>query len=148
MQHAAQSFKEGRDWEQANDIIERGKADRINLEDRYRLEYDMRVEVVRKRLIDKAGEFNLDHPTPSGNDKFDEDAIKRQAHREVQFGHENDLQQSRETQNAQMDELQGAAHNRNLTKKKNLAKNEFELVSDRRKAPDRRIKTKSKSRSR
>jgi len=142
MQHEAKSLKQGQDWEQARTIIERGDTQRADLEDKYQQEYDTRVEIVHKRLIDEAGEFNLNHPAPGARDKFDSEAVNRQAHREVQRDHERVLQQSRDAQHSKMQILQETARQRDLPHGK--VKEQFTQVNDRRKEPDRRAPTRSR----
>ena len=58
----------------------------------YDLEYDERVAMARVRLINKAGQKDLTlKPRWFGNDRFDKDAINRQAHRAVRHAYLNDL---------------------------------------------------------
>ena len=146
MQNEAKSLKQGQDWQQANTIIERGDAQRANLEDKYGQEYESRVEIARNRLIKEAGELGLDHPAPAGRNKFDGEAINRQAHREVQFDHERVLQQSLDAQNTDMQVLQEKARKRDLLKSmgKGKAKNHFTQANDQRSGLDRRAPSRSR----
>ena len=136
MQMEVQTFTHAQDWADATEIKQRHESNRAEFERKYREEYDTRVEVVRKRLIDEAGEFNFDHPSPSGNDGFNGDAINRQANREVQNDHERVLQQSRETEASEMAVLRESTRHRNLPHGK--AREAFAMVNDQRKGPDRR----------
>ena len=142
MQHEAKSLKQGQDWQQARGIIEDGKAEREVFEDQYLGEFDTRVEIVRKRLTNEAGDKNFDHPTPMGRDRFDGEAITRQAKREVEHDHARVLQQSRDNQDTAMDALQGTARRRNLLENPGKApekvKEPFAQASDRRQVPERR----------
>lgn len=148
MQHEAKSLTQGQDWKQARTIIERGEKERAAIERKYRNEYDTRVEIVRKRLSKEAGECKLNHPTPKGRDKFDRQAINRQAHREVKLDHKRVLQQSLDKQNHKLQALQDKARKRDqkkqLSKSTCKARDQFAQVSDRRAAPDRRAPTRSR----
>lgn len=144
MQHEAKSLKEGQDWQQARVIIRDGETERAALDERYLKEYDTRLEIVRKRLNKEAAMKTLDHPVPIGRDKFESEAIDRQAHREVQFDHERVLQQSLNTQDTSMQALQDKSRKRDLLKSKGKAKEQFEKASDRRHAPDRRSPTRNR----
>jgi len=138
MQYEAISLKKGQDWQQARGIIEDGKAERAEFEDQYLGEYDTRVEIVRKRLTNEAGELNLDHPAPIGRDKFDGEAITRQAKREVEHDHARVLRQSRDNQDTAMDGLQETARRRNLLENSGKAREPFAQASDRRQVSERR----------
>ena len=142
MQQEAKSLKQGQDWQQARNIIEGGEAERTVLQEKYVNEFDTRVEIVSKRLTNEAGDKNFDHPTPTGRDKFDGEAITRQAKREVEHDHARVLQQSRDNQDAAMDALQGTAQERNLQEYTGKApekmKDQFACATDRRQAPERR----------
>lgn len=137
MQHEARSLKQGQDWRQAREIIERGKADRAMHEDKYAREFDTRVEIVRKRLINEAGSLNHEHPSPGGRDRFDHEAIDRQAHREVRLDHERVLQQSHAAQDQAMLALQEGASQRDVAKTQGKARGQFTTASDRRQQPER-----------
>lgn len=148
MQHEAKSLKRAEEWKQARNITERGEAERRSFDNKYFSEYDTRIEVVRKRLINEAGKPKLNHPNPGRRDKFDREAIERQAHREVQLDHKRVLQQSLDKQGRKMNELQGKARKHNLRQQhKGKAKEQFTKASDRRKSPDRRAPSKSASKS-
>lgn len=51
--------------------------------------YDLRIAAEKKRLIDKAGEKNLDHPAPVGVDRFNPNMIARRAQTNVQNDHQD-----------------------------------------------------------
>lgn len=146
MQHAAQFLKKGSDWEQVDIIMNRGKDQRDILNDKYRNEYGTRVEIVRKRLVKEAGEFNFNHPNPGSRDKFDSEAINRQAQREVQHDHERVVQQSHDTQTNDILSLTETARQRDLPRGK--AREQFTQASDRRKEPDRRSPAQAQLRKR
>ena len=103
----------------------------------YQNEYRTRVEVERKRLIDKAGEKNkgFQHRW-FGSDKFDKAAITRQAQRNVRHDHERTLARLDQQETEIVDGiLERAAHREALREK---PKRDFEKAVDRRKGQDRR----------
>ena len=142
MQHAAQFLKKGSDWEQVDRIIKSQEAQRADLNDKYRNEYDTRVEIVRKRLVKEAGEFDFNHPNPGSRDKFDGEANIRQAQREVRHDHERVMQQSHDTQDNKILALTESARQRDLPR--GMATEQFNHVKDRRNEPDRRSPTRSR----
>ncbi len=97
----------------------------------YEMEYKTRVEVARKRLINKAGSKTKDFKHRwFGNDQFDRSAINRQAHRNVRSAHDQlmagiDSQQARETSR-----LLDTCEKR--TKQREKPKQDFEKATDRR----------------
>ena len=144
MQQNSRSLTKSKDWQQVRSIMDRGEAGRAKLEERYLDEYDTRVEIVRRRLINQGGELNHNHPAPAGIDKFNGDAINRQANREVRQDHERALQQSRDGQDVEIQSLKHHAGERNRMESKGKAKDQFAQVSDRRDGPDRRAPKRSR----
>lgn len=142
MLHEAQKLRRPEDWQKADELITQGKAERKQMQEAYELEYDTRHEMKRKAIIDDAGRKKLDHPTPFGHDRFDSDAIDRQAHREVQHDHQNDLQASRDNEKQEMENLQETARKRD--EKEGILKDDFEKSTDRRQQGDRRGPTRSR----
>lgn len=142
MQDEAQQLRTSEDWQKADELITRGKAERKKMQETYELEYDTRHEMKRKQIIDDAGRKKFDHPTPFGRDKFDSEAIDRQAHREVQHDHLNDLQISRDNEKQEMENLQETARKRD--EKEGILKDDFEKSKDRRQQGDRRGPTRSR----
>uniref|UniRef100_A0A2A4YYX0 Uncharacterized protein n=1 Tax=OCS116 cluster bacterium TaxID=2030921 RepID=A0A2A4YYX0_9PROT len=103
----------------------------------YELEYTTRVEVAKKRLINKAGSKTktFNHPW-ARNDRFDKAAINRQAHRHVRNQHMQlmshlDAQKYNETKS-----LMDSSKSRRALKEK--PKRDFNRAADRRKNIDRR----------
>jgi hypothetical protein len=103
----------------------------------YELEYDTRVEVACKRLINKAGEKNQNYKRRwFGNDNFDKSANYRQARRQVQAQHHK-LLAHLETQEIRAVDglLNRCEHRRQLQEK---PKRDFAKAADRRTGTDRR----------
>lgn len=142
MLHEAQKLRRPEDWQKADELITLGKAERKQMQEAYELEYDTRHEMKRQQIIDDAGRKKFDHPTPFGRDKFDSDAINRQAHREVQHDHQNDLQASRDNEKQEMENLQETARKRD--EKEGILREDFEKSKDRRQQVDRRGPTRSR----
>ena len=134
MKQEAEKLRTPEDWQQADEIIKRGKADRKQLGKDYVREYDTRVAQTRHRLIHEAGQVKFEHPAPYGRDKFDGEAITRQAGREVQLDHQNDLQASRDNEAREMENLQETARKRDYNK--GILKEDFEKSNDRRQQRD------------
>ncbi|MGJ8572280.1 MAG: hypothetical protein ACSHXI_16440 [Hoeflea sp.] len=103
----------------------------------YQNEYQTRVEVERKRLIDKAGEKNktFQHRW-FGADKFDKAAITRQAHRNVRQDHESTLARLDRQETETVDGLLEKAGHREALREKPMR--DFQKAVDRRQGQDRR----------
>ncbi len=146
MSHEAKSLRTTEDWQKLVEIRD-AATERINeVTERYLDEYDTRVEIVRKRLIDKAGEQNFDHPAPVGRDKFDAKAINRQAHREVQQDHERVIAQIRDDKTTTLETLKDEARQRDLPPMQThgKAKEHFNQARDQRSGIDRRAPSRSR----
>ncbi|MCV2890130.1 hypothetical protein [Ruegeria aquimaris] len=79
----------GDQWHRYRQLDEQFAKARKALNTAYFREYDTRVEMARRRLIDQAGSKNLDFKHRIfGRYAFDAGAITRQAHREVRFDHD------------------------------------------------------------
>ncbi len=73
------------EWKELQKIKEKFDGQKRYEKRVYDLEYKTRVEVARKRLINKAGEKQkIFNPVWVRNDRFEKDAINRQAVRNVQ----------------------------------------------------------------
>ncbi|MDD9911202.1 MAG: hypothetical protein OXR62_16160 [Ahrensia sp.] len=127
----------GDEWKQFQQI-KRKYADLIKFENRaYELEYKTRVEVVRKRLINKAGEKNRDFKHRwFGSDRFDKSDITRQAERQVRDEHRVLLDHLEKKEMAEIDGLLDQAGHRQKQREK--PKNDFARAADRRDGQERR----------
>lgn len=128
----AKRLRTGQDWQDARAVTERFEKARAREEDAYRREYPVRVEMERRRLIDEAGskrrEFN--HPF-AGRDRFDKDAIQRQAERNVRGAHHARMA-SLDTEEARgIEAVMNRAEGK--TRLKDMAQQEFARATDRRK---------------
>lgn len=110
----------GDQWQRYRQLDEQFAKARKALNTAYFREYDTRVEVARRRLIDQAGSKNLNFKhRVFGRYAFDAGAITRQAQREVRFNHdaqvkalatrEHDAKESFLSQCAHQKEMHGAA---------------------------------------
>ena len=133
MKHEARSLRKGDDWKKQQEIIKYGKLERKRMKELYDREYKTRVESERKRLVKQGAEKNYQHPVPigQGRDRFDRDAIDRQAHRNVEFAHEQTLQASRDNQENAVKSLQQSARRRDANQGK--SKHAFEKASGKQK---------------
>lgn len=110
----------------------------LNFENRaFEAEYDMRFEIARKRLINKAAAKGKDFTYRFfGWDKFDRAAIERQAERVIRHDHQRLIQHLRGQKDRAIDRLmQSSAHERT---KREKPRADFAKAADRRHPPDRR----------
>lgn len=88
LKYVASKNLSGNDWQGFQVITESFTARRDEATQAFAREYDTRVEIARKHLIDKAGEKDRQFRHPwSRTDAFDKSAISRQAHRHVRNAH-------------------------------------------------------------
>ena len=128
------------EWQTYRKIEDVHNAQRQLEDRRYRSEYETRVETARKRLINSAAAKgrNFTHRW-FGADRFDKDAIDRQARRTVQDGHHRRL--------AAIDKMQAQDIRRLLQrceKSRELSEGftrDFSFATDRRTGPERRAET-------
>lgn len=142
MRYAQNSLKQSPDWAEADAIITRRNKERDDLQRAYSDEYPARVDDARMRLLEKAGEFKLDHPAPNGAEPNSNATITQQAQRLVENEHRADMRQSRESEQQDIDQLMARAHHRNLPHAK--ASQEFNQVNDQRTGLDRRVSHRSR----
>ena len=84
----AQSLRTPADFQKSREIIARHDKAIASATRDYRAEYATRVEMITKRLINKAAQKDKSFTHRFfGRDRFDKSAILRQAHREVRFDH-------------------------------------------------------------
>lgn len=137
LRHEAAKNLRGEDQETYGKVVT-AYAEQRKLEvEAYHNEYRTRVEVERKRLIDKAGEKNKSFQHRGfGSDKFDKEAITRQAERNVRQDHEWTLAHL-DTQETEIVDgiLERAGHRETLREK---LKHDFGNAADRRTGQDRR----------
>lgn len=103
---------------------------------RYYEEYDVRVDLARKRLYDEAAQFSLDHPPPPGGDTNRAGEIDREAHRQVREQHDADLRQARDEAQRVLEDFLNRAYQRGQTKEP--ATEAFLRATNRRSGQDRR----------
>lgn len=136
MSSASAVLKTPEDWRRVRAINERAEQRIQGLEQRYAEERQSRIEREYQRLVDEAGRLGLDHPAPMGHDRFDRNAISKKAQKTVSHDYERDLQTVRKEQTEEVLDFLETARKRILPHGK--AREDFELVSDRRKGSDRR----------
>lgn len=127
----------GDDWARYGDIQSDHDRRRSQEQRDYQREYDTRVETMRRRLIDQAGTADRTlAPRFLGRDRFDKDAIERQAHRNVRDDHDRVLARLEAEKEARLTLLLGAAQkHRDLG---DLLRNDFAQATDRRLGDERR----------
>ncbi len=135
----------GREWSEFQKI-KKAYEDKRRFEQRaYELEYDTRVEVVRERLINQAGEKNLDFKHRwFSHDRFDKSAINRQAHRWVQDQHQRRLAHLEAREIKDIDKLLNCCERRRKLREK--PRRDFDRATDRRSGKERRVRTRQRER--
>tara|TARA_R110002074_G_scaffold399160_1_gene591930 strand:+ start:338 stop:793 length:456 start_codon:yes stop_codon:yes gene_type:complete len=129
------------DWDSFN-TIDKDARDRTKDEvDGFERDRNARVAATSKKLIDEAGELNLEHPAPFGTDKFDRAAIERQAVTQVFNEHWSTLlgikSDEADAYVALGDEIRARENTRGL------ARESFNQSTDRRMSIERRGPTRS-----
>lgn len=137
LQNEAARGLSGDDWARYRQIQDTYE-ERKRLECReYAREYPTRVEAARKQLIDKAAEKNRDLTHRIfRRDRFDKDAINRQAHRMVRDDHALALARLKAGKDGDIGTLLGAAEKRQEAGKRLLK--DFSHAADRRSGVSRR----------
>ena len=103
----------------------------------FHFEYDTRVEVASKRLINKAGAKNKDFKHKLfGSDNFDKSAIDRQAKRHVHAEHHNLLGHLEARKLIDLESLMDRSEHREALREKSIS--EFTRASERRQSQERR----------
>lgn len=137
LRREAQTLKTSRQWKKAFDLTLRCGMARDKETRLYTSRYQSRVETVRRRLVDEAGEWNRDFKHPAfGADNFAPDTTLRQARREVERYHEARIARIDESERQKLREIvtQSMREN-NLTGR---AREDFLRATDRRDGKDRR----------
>jgi len=97
----------------------------------HEMEYDTRVEVARKRIINQAGAKNKDFKHRwFGNDQFDKSATNRQAHRNVRAQHGQLMAGIDKMEARDITKLLDVSEKRNQLRDK--PRHDFEQATDRR----------------
>ena len=119
------------------DIVESFAKARERLERSYRQQFDTRVEVARRRIIDKAASRRR-WLTPMGTaeDRFNPADTLRQARREVRDAHERRRQRLDQIEERMLTDHIEQARRQNLIQ--GVATSQFRQATERRQAPERR----------
>lgn len=131
LKHQAAKDFTSQEWKAYRKIAEKFDDLRRFEQRNYEMEYKTRVEVARKRLINKAGSKSKDFKHRwFGQDQFDKSAVHRQAVRNVRNSHHQlmagiDKQEARETT-----QLLESSEKRTMQREK--PKQEFANATDRR----------------
>lgn len=125
------------DWNELQQINEKHESQRRFVERDFELSYGDRFAAARKQLIDEAGD-KARHLVPRhiGRDRFDKEAIDRQARLQVRHAYRNALDRIDREEAHQIEALLERANQRNQPKETPLRA--FARAIDRRGGPDRR----------
>lgn len=124
-------------WAEINRITTRCDKARQREERLHAAFFDTRVEMARRRLIDEAGTIGRDlKPLSFGDDRFDRNAITRQAQRLVLKSHERRLARIDELERRSLGAVVDRARQENPSPAP--ARDEFTRVANRRDGKDRR----------
>lgn len=136
--HEAKSLAGGPDWNSLQDIENRHECARAETEARYRDGYQARLDAARKEIIDERAAQTLDIPTPFRTDRFDKNAITREAERRVNQGHHNDMDAIDVAETAEIEALLRDAEDRKALR--GVVRQEFNDSAERRSGRDRRTR--------
>lgn len=127
----------GAEWKEFQQIKAKFEEQKLYEQRTFELEYKTRVEVARKRLINKAGEKNRDFKHRwFGSDRFDKDATLRQAKRQVRNEHAALLSHLDKQEMAEVEGLlERSVHRQKLRDKPKV---DFARATDRRDGAERR----------
>lgn len=142
MESASRTLTTADDWAEARQIIEDTERTVDQANQRYSQDYDSRVDQVRAGIMD--GTIALDHdlPGPLGRAPVTQDTIDAAAHGIVQRDHQGDLQRIKTQRTDNLSALQDAAEARDQAR--DMARNAFNDVNDRRSVADRRAPTRNR----
>lgn len=136
--YAQKALKRPDDWAELRSIEEKYQARLDDLDRRHAEEFDQRVAAEVKRLVNKAGAKQYDHPAPEGIDGFDKGANIKTARRNVQLAQEADRYRIIEQMDREVFDLLDRAPVRAREARRGQAEAEFNRVNDRRSGQDRR----------
>ena len=137
-QHAAMGLTKESDIQARDAINERYKKLREDIEKAYEREYPTRFEAALKDVIDEAARRSLQIPTPYGTDRFDKNAMNREAQRRVETDHAATLGRLEQDHAREINDLVYSAHARDA--QKDRARDAFNQTVDRRSGTERRIR--------
>jgi len=140
LRREAAKFLNAKEWKEYQKITNRFAGQKRFEQRAYEIEYDTRVEIVRKRLINKAGAKTKEFKHRwFGNDRFDKSAIGRQAHKQVKSQHMKLLAHLENQEFKEVESLMDACQHRRQQREK--PKQDFKQATDRRKNIERRQST-------
>ena len=129
------------EWKKYQAITKRFAGQKQFEQRAHEIEYDTRVEVARKRLINKAGSKAKDFIHPwFRNDRFDKSAINLQARRQVRAEHQRLMAHLETKEIGEVQSLMDACDKRHQAKEKPTK--DFARATDRRQGHARRRKDK------
>jgi hypothetical protein len=123
------------DWDRFKAIDEGARQQTRDEVDSFERDRPARLAAARKKIIDKAGEKNFEHPAPFGTDKFDKAAIERQAVTKIFNEHYSALMKIKGEETKSYDSLRDDIHAREGVR--DVAREAFGRSTDRRGTPDR-----------
>lgn len=131
------ALRTGADFDKSKRIVESYAQERKKANQDYTNEYDTRVEVALQKLIDKVGAKRRDFTRRfASSDKFDGNALLRQARRNVQLDHKRHITQLDQNESAELKALATAINKRDNLRDK--IGQEFTRAADRRSGSERR----------
>jgi hypothetical protein len=130
------------DWDRFNEIKDMAKQHEREETEYFQREKPLLLATARKELIDKAGSLTLEHPSPFGTDRFNKDAIERQANMQVENDHQARLLGIKARESDGYAELSYDIQAREGVR--DHARDAFARSTDRRDGQDRRIPTRDR----
>jgi hypothetical protein len=142
MESVTLELRTPQDWDRFNEIKDTAKQHEREETEYYQREKPLLLAAARKEIIDKAGSLTLDHPSPFGTDRFNKDAIERQAHAQVENDHQARLLGIKARESDGYAELRHDIHAREGVR--DHAREAFARSTDRRDGQDRRMPTRNR----
>ncbi|MEM1287244.1 MAG: hypothetical protein AAGH60_02720 [Pseudomonadota bacterium] len=126
-----------RDWGTMREIVEGHRMRMWEAEEVYKIEYNTRVEVRLRKLVDRQGQKKRDHLHSHGMlDRFSPQDLLKQAQRDVRHDHEKHLARLRRQREQDMRGFLSKVRRKNAMQDK--AKDSFNRAVDRRNGSQRR----------
>jgi len=126
-----------REWKELQKIKDRYDAQKRFEKRSHELEYKTRVEVARKRLINQAAQARKEfQPIWARNDRFDKEAIERQARRQVKAGFKRLIEKFEASEAREIEGLLNRCEHRRKLREK--PRKDFTKAAERRRGLERR----------
>jgi len=140
LRHKLAQVMNGKEWQEFRKVTEDFGGKRTFTKRAFELDYHLRFDEARQRLIDEAGSVKRRLvPKFMGSDNFDKTEINRRADKQVRDAHDKDLARIDVAEAGVLRDMLGNCEKRVMQKEKPLR--DFQKAVDRRAGPDRRVRS-------